>query len=425
MPKILIVDDDKSIRYTLRDILEFEKYTVDEAVDGLDAMVKVKQGKYDVVILDIKMPKMDGMDVIEKIQVLRPDLPVVMISGHGNIDTAVEAVKKGAFDFIQKPPDLNRLLITIRNAMDKSSLITEKKVLQRKISRKGTIQIVGESDVIKQINDTIEVVAPTDARVLINGENGTGKELVARWIHEKSGRNAKPMIEVNCAAIPSELIESELFGHEKGSFTSAHKSRPGKFELANEGTLFLDEIGDMSLSAQAKVLRALQENRITRVGGDKEISVDVRVLAATNKDLRKEIARGNFREDLYHRLAVIIVKVPSLRERKSDIPLLVDHFSKMICKEYNIPVKAFDNTAVKEMCKSDWTGNIRELRNVVERLIILSKTKVTKQDVANYVNVNNKHRTAFDDLFDKFDTLEQVQDYVAEMYKVQRDIQFA
>ena len=424
MPKILIVDDDRSIRHTLRDILEFEKYAVEEAVDGLDAMVKVKQGKYDVVILDIKMPKMDGMDVIEKIQVLRPDLPVVMISGHGNIDTAVEAVKKGAFDFIQKPPDLNRLLITIRNAMDKSSLITEKKVLQRKISRKGTIQIVGESDVIQKINETIEIVAPTDARVLINGENGTGKELVARWIHEKSGRSEKPMIEVNCAAIPSELIESELFGHEKGSFTSAHKSRPGKFELANEGTLFLDEIGDMSLSAQAKVLRALQENRITRVGGDKEINVDVRVIAATNKDLRREIARGHFREDLYHRLAVIIVKVPSLRERKSDIPLLVDHFGKMICKEYNIPVKSFDPGAIKEMCKSEWTGNIRELRNVVERLIILSKGKVTKQDVSNYVSVNHKSRTDIDKLFDKFDTLEQIQSYISELYKTQRNFEF-
>lgn len=417
MPKILIVDDDRGIRSTLRDILEFEKYDVFEAVDGLDAMVKIKQKDYDVVILDIKMPKMDGMDVIEKIQNTKPDLPVVMISGHGNIDTAVEAVKKGAFDFIQKPPDLNRLLITIRNAMDKSSLITEKKVLQKKISRKNTIDIVGESEAISWINDTIDVVAPTDARVLINGENGTGKELVARWIHEKSGRNAKPLIEVNCAAIPSELIESELFGHEKGSFTSAHKSRPGKFELANEGTLFLDEIGDMSLSAQAKVLRALQENRISRVGGDKEIRVNVRVLAATNKDLRKEIAKGNFREDLYHRLAVIIIKVPSLRDRKSDIPLLVSHFNKMICSEYNIPEKSFDVAAIKELQKGSWTGNIRELRNVVERLIILSKGRVSKADVVNNVASSQKPQSEFHALFNRFDTLEQLQAYIAQTYR--------
>lgn len=424
MPKILIVDDDKGIRSTLRDILEFEKYEVFEAVDGLDAVVKIKQKHFDVVILDIKMPKMDGMDVIEKIQVLNSDLPVVMISGHGNIDTAVEAVKKGAFDFIQKPPDLNRLLITIRNAMDKSSLITEKKVLQKKITRKHAIDIVGDSEAISWINDTIEVVAPTDARVLINGENGTGKELVARWIHEKSHRSDKPLVEVNCAAIPSELIESELFGHEKGAFTSAHKSRPGKFELANEGTLFLDEIGDMSLSAQAKVLRALQENRITRVGGDQEIRVNVRVLAATNKDLKREIAKGNFREDLYHRLAVIIIKVPSLRERKSDIPLLVEHFNKLICSEYNIPVKVFENSAINELQKGAWSGNIRELRNVVERLIILSKGKVTKADVINNVAINQKSHTGFEELFNRFDTLEQLQAYIAQTYsqKVKRAV---
>ncbi|MFT4566558.1 MAG: two-component system nitrogen regulation response regulator NtrX [Saprospiraceae bacterium] len=417
MPKILIVDDDRGIRSTLRDILEFEKYDVFEAVDGLDAMVKIKQKDYDVVILDIKMPKMDGMDVIQRIQNTKPDLPVVMISGHGNIDTAVEAVKKGAFDFIQKPPDLNRLLITIRNAMDKSSLITEKKVLQKKISRKNTIDIVGESEAISWINETIDVVAPTDARVLINGENGTGKELVARWIHEKSNRSDKPIVEVNCAAIPSELIESELFGHEKGSFTSAHKSRPGKFELANEGTLFLDEIGDMSLSAQAKVLRALQENRITRVGGDKEIRVNVRVLAATNKDLRREIAKGNFREDLYHRLAVIIIKVPSLRDRKSDIPLLVTHFNKLICSEYNIPEKTFDSAAIKELQKGSWTGNIRELRNVVERLIILSKGRVSKADVSNNVAIAQKPQSEFQALFNRFDTLEQLQAYIAQTYR--------
>ncbi len=417
MPKILIVDDDKGIRSTLRDILEFEKYQVFEAVDGLDAVVKVKQQDYDVVILDIKMPKMDGMDVMDRIRILKPDLSVVMISGHGNIDTAVEAVKKGAFDFIQKPPDLNRLLITIRNAMDKSSLITEKKTLQKRISRSKTIEIVGQSEAIKWINDTIDVVAPTDARVLIHGENGTGKELVARWIHDKSNRSEKSLIEVNCAAIPSELIESELFGHEKGAFTSAHKSRAGKFELANEGTLFLDEVGDMSLSAQAKVLRALQENRITRVGGDKEIRVNVRVLAATNKDLRKEILRGNFREDLYHRLAVIIIKVPSLRERKSDIPILVDHFNKLICSEYNIPAKKFEPSAIKELQKGSWTGNIRELRNVVERLIILCKGHVTKSDVSKFVSVNVDTRSEYESLFERFDTLEQLQSFVAQNYR--------
>jgi len=385
MPKILVVDDDSSIRRTLKDILEFEKYVVDEAVDGLDAMVHIKQNKYDVVIMDIKMPKLDGMDAIESVQKLRPDLPVVMISGHGNIDTAVEAVKKGAFDFIQKPPDLNRLLITIRNAMDKSSLITEKKVLQRKVRKKDSQEMIGNSDSLELIKDTIERVAPTDARVLITGPNGTGKELVARWMHLKSGRNDGPMVEVNCAAIPSELIESELFGHEKGAFTSAIKNRVGKFELANNGTLFLDEIGDMGLSAQAKVLRALQENRITRVGGDKEISVNVRVLAATNKDLRAEIRKGNFREDLYHRLAVIIVKVPALNERRDDIPLLVDHFIDLICKEYGINPKKVESSAMKLLQGLNWSGNIRELRNVVERLIILSGESITKKNVEQFV----------------------------------------
>ena len=412
MPKILIVDDDKGIRTTLRDILEMEKYAVQEAVDGLDCLVKIKQAKYDVVILDVKMPKMDGMEVVEKIQTLQPDLPVVMISGHGNIDTAVESVKKGAFDFISKPPDLNRLLITIRNAQDKSSLITEKKVLQRKISKTKTIDIVGKSDAIAQIHKTIDLVAPTDARVLIHGENGTGKELVARWVHEKSGRNEKPLIEVNCAAIPSELIESELFGHEKGSFTSAHKSRAGKFELAHDGTLFLDEIGDMSLSAQAKVLRALQENRITRVGGDKEISVNVRVIAATNKDLKAEIARGHFREDLYHRLAVIIVSVPSLRDRKEDIPLLVEHFSKIICSEYGIPVKKFAPAAIKELQKHAWSGNIRELRNVVERLIILSGPKVSVKEVSKNVPSFSTNDLVIEKLLKEHGGIDGVKSYI-------------
>ncbi len=412
MPKILIVDDDKGIRATLRDILEFEKYKVEEAVDGLDAVVKIKQNHYDVAILDIKMPKMDGMDVIEKVQSMKPDLPVVMISGHGNIDTAVEAVKKGAFDFIQKPPDLNRLLITIRNALDKSCLITEKKVLQKRVRNKPVQEIIGSSKGIQAIQDTIDRVAPTDARVLITGPNGTGKELVARWIHNKSGRNGSPLIEVNCAAIPSELIESELFGHEKGAFTSAHKQRVGKFELANGGTLFLDEIGDMSLSAQAKVLRALQENRITRVGGDKSIGVDVRVLAATNKDLRLEIARGNFREDLYHRLAVIITEVPSLNDRKEDIPLLVDHFISNICNDYGIAKKQIDNAAVKLLQNVNWTGNIRELRNVVERLIILSGDSIKKKDVEQYVIPSSANKTKLEGVFEKFDDIKKLQHYI-------------
>ncbi len=416
MAKILIVDDDKGIRRTLRDILEFEKYKVEESPDGLDAVVKIKQNKYDVIILDIKMPKMDGMEAIERIQLLSPDTPVVMISGHGNIDTAVEAVKKGAFDFIQKPPDLNRLLITLRNAMDKSSLITEKKVLQKKVSKKKVQPIVGESNAIQAIHDTVERVAPTDARVLITGPNGTGKELVARWLHQKSNRNQSPLIEVNCAAIPSELIESELFGHEKGSFTSAHKKRVGKFELANEGTLFLDEIGDMSLSAQAKVLRALQENRITRVGGDRSIPVDVRVIAATNKDLRAEIAKGKFREDLYHRIAVIIVNVPSLNERLEDVPLLVDHFITHICNDYGVAKKKVAAAAIKEMQKINWTGNIRELRNVVERLIILSGDIITKKDVEIYVVPSSANKSKLEALFDQFENVGSLQKYIEKEY---------
>ncbi len=385
MARILVVDDEGSIRKTLREILEFEKYDVDEAADGLDCLAKVKKHQYDVIILDIKMPKMDGLEALERIQILSPDTPVLVISGHANIDTAVEAVKKGAFDFISKPPDLNRLLITVRNAMDKSSLVTETKVLKRKISKHKVPEIIGHSSAIDKIKDTIERVAPTDARVLVTGSNGTGKELVARWLHEKSPRNDYPIVEVNCAAIPSELIESELFGHEKGSFTSAHKQRIGKFEQANQGTIFLDEIGDMSLNAQAKVLRALQESKITRVGGDKEIKVDVRVIAATNKDLKKEIENGRFREDLYHRLAVIIIHVPPLCERKEDIPLLVDHFIGKICNEYGISPKKIKPDAIKVLQELPWTGNIRELRNVVERLIILSGEQIIKEDVERYV----------------------------------------
>lgn len=402
MAKILIVDDDKSIRKTLRDILEFEKYEIDEAADGLECIVKLKQSAFDIIVMDVKMPKMDGMEAIEKIQNISPDTPVVMISGHGNIDTAVEAVKKGAFDFIQKPPDLNRLLITLRNALDKSNLITEKKVLQRKVSHSKVQEIIGDSDGIELIKSTIEKVAPTDARVLVTGQNGTGKELVARWIHQYSKRKDHPIIEVNCAAIPSELIESELFGHEKGSFTSAIKQRLGKFEQAHGGTLFLDEIGDMSMSAQAKVLRALQENKITRVGGEKDLTVDVRVIAATNKDLRAEIAKGNFREDLYHRLAVIIIKVPSLNERADDIPDLVHHFIGVVCDEYNIAHKKIDTAAIKLLQKVNWTGNIRELRNVVERLIILSGNTITAKDVESYVHSANT-ASSLHELFDQFD----------------------
>lgn len=416
MAKILVVDDDRSIRRTLKDILEFEKYKVDEAEDGLDCLVKLKQGKFDVIILDIKMPKMDGMEAIDRIQELCPETPVVMISGHGTINTAVEAVKKGAFDFIQKPPDLNRLLITVRNALDKSTLITEKKVLQRRVTKSKVQEIIGESAGIKQIMDTIKRVAPTDARVLVNGQNGTGKELVARWIHEYSPRKSNPIIEVNCAAIPSELIESELFGHEKGSFTSAHKMRLGKFELANGGTLFLDEIGDMSLSAQAKVLRALQENVITRVGGDKVIKVDVRVIAATNKDLKLEIAKGNFREDLYHRLAVIIVKVPSLNERIEDVPILVDHFIGMVCGEYGIAKKNIAPSAIKALQNLDWSGNIRELRNVTERLIILSGDSISKKDVEQYVAPNQAAKDGFSHLFDKFESLTELQNFIEKKF---------
>jgi DNA-binding NtrC family response regulator len=382
MARILIIDDEKSIRKTLREILEYEKYQVDEAVDGSEGLNMIQKEKYDIILCDIKMPKMDGIEVLDKVMQLSIDTPVVMVSGHGNIETAVEAVKKGAFDFIAKPLDLNRLLVTIRNAMDKSTLVKETKVLKKKVSK--TFDMIGESKAIEQIKEMIERVAPTDARVLITGENGSGKELVARWLHEKSNRSNAPLIEVNCAAIPSELIESELFGHEKGAFTSAIAQRKGKFEQAEGGTLFMDEIGDMSLSAQAKVLRALQENKIMRVGGEKEIKVNVRVIAATNKDLKKEIAAGNFREDLYHRLSVILIHVPSLNERKEDIPMLAEHFLKLICEEHGMPLKVMTKEAIKELQKINWTGNIREFRNVVERLIILCDKTITDKDVIAY-----------------------------------------
>jgi DNA-binding NtrC family response regulator len=382
MSKILIIDDEKSIRNTLKEILSYEDYEISLAEDGLEGIESIKANEFDVVLCDIKMPKMDGIEVLEKMHELALDTPVIMISGHGNIDTAVESIKKGAFDFIEKPLDLNRILITIRNAMDKSKLITETKVLKRKVSKK--YQMIGSSVALESVNEMIDKVAPTDARVLITGPNGTGKELVAHRIHEQSKRSKSPFIEVNCAAIPSELIESELFGHEKGSFTSAIKQRKGKFELADGGTLFLDEIGDMSLSAQAKVLRALQENRITRVGGDKEIKVDVRVIAATNKNLAHEIENNNFREDLYHRLSVILIFVPPLNDRIEDIPILAKHFIESICDEMGIPQKSIEDDAVKELQKINYTGNIREFRNIIERLIILGQESISVQDVKSY-----------------------------------------
>lgn len=379
MAKILVIDDESSIRRTLREILEYEKFDVELAEDGFEGLEKAGESDFDVILCDIKMPKMDGIEVLEKLQEKTPDSTVVMISGHGTIEAAVDCIKKGAFDFISKPLDLNRLMITIRNAMDKKQLVTETKVLKKKVSRK--YEMIGESEAIQNIRKMIERVAPTDARVFITGESGTGKELVARHIHELSNRSRNPFIEVNCAAIPSELIESELFGHEKGSFTSAIKQKIGNFELANGGTLFLDEIGDMSLAAQAKVLRTLQENKITRVGGEKEIEVDVRVIAATNKDIKKEIEKNNFRDDLYHRLSVILMHVSALNEREEDIPLLANHFLEEICREQGMPLKEFADNALEEMKKITWTGNIRELRNVVERLAILCDKTITGDDV--------------------------------------------
>lgn len=379
MTKVLIIDDEKAIRRSLRDILEYEKFTVEEAENGKDALQKIEKESYDLFLCDIKMPGMDGIEVLEKIMEKFSDVPVIMISGHGNIETAVEAVKKGAFDFIQKPFDLNRLLVSVRNALDRGTLVKETKVLKKKMAK--TFDMVGESEEMNRIKELIDRVAPTDARILITGENGTGKELVAKWIHEKSNRKSNPLIEVNCAAIPSELIESELFGHEKGAFTSAISQRKGKFELAEGGTLFLDEIGDMSLSAQAKVLRALQENKITRVGGDKEIKVNVRVIAATNKNLSKEIEKGNFREDLFHRLSVIPIKVPSLNERIEDIPLLANHFIQLLSGEHNLMPKKITSEAISELQKIQWTGNIREFRNVIERLLILCEKDITEKEV--------------------------------------------
>lgn len=384
MSKILIIDDEKVIRSTLREILEYEKFEVSEAKDGEEGLAKLREEDFDLVLCDVKMPKMDGIEVLDQAKAMDRSPQFIMISAHGSIETAVEATKKGAFDFIPKPPDLNRLLLTVRNALDKKNLVTETKVLKKKLSKK--LDMVGESAAILRVKQTIEKVAPTDARVLITGPNGTGKELVAHWIHQKSNRAAEPFVAVNCAAIPSELIESELFGHEKGAFTSAHKLRQGKFEQAQGGTLFLDEIGDMSLSAQSKVLRALQENLINRVGSDRDIKVDVRVLAATNKDLKKEIEQNRFREDLYHRLSVILIQVPSLKDRKDDIPILVNKFLEDIAQESGDVKKAISTEALKKLQEFPWTGNIRELRNVVERLVILGESTISLDDIKKYAD---------------------------------------
>lgn len=410
MTKILVIDDERAIRNTLKEILEYESFKVDEADSGSLGLDMIAKNGYDLVLCDIKMNKMDGMEVLEKAQQSHPDLPFIMISGHGTIETAVEASKKGAFDFISKPPDLNRLLITVRNALDRSQLVTETKVLKKKVTK--TREILGNSEAIVKIKESIERVAPTDARVLVTGPNGSGKELVARWLHEKSNRSTSPLIEVNCAAIPSELIESELFGHEKGSFTSAIKQRIGKFEQADGGTLFLDEIGDMSLSAQSKVLRALQENKITRVGGEKEIEVNVRVIAATNKNLVEEIDKGAFRMDLYHRLSVINIYVPPLKERKEDIALIAKSFLSEICADYGIPEKQISAAGMKALENLEWTGNIRELHNMIERLIILSDKVITDVEVNAFANPSHassgKKQKGFD--FDKFETFQEYKD---------------
>ena len=382
MTKILIIDDEKPIRGSLREILEYEKYTIEEAQDGEEGLKMIADGQYDLVLCDIKMPKVDGIEVLQKAIESGFDGQFIMISAHGTIETAVEATKMGAFDFIQKPPDLNRLLVTVKNALEKTDLVTETKVLRKRVA--GVADIVGQSPAIEEVKSTIDRVAPTEARVLITGPNGTGKELVAKWLHAKSNRAQALLVELNCAAIPSELIESELFGHEKGSFTSAVKQKKGRFEQADGGTLFLDEIGDMSLSAQAKVLRALQEHKITRVGGDKSIKVDVRVIAATNKDLKKEIEENNFREDLYHRLSVILIHVPSLKDRADDVPLLVEKFLQDIAAEYQAPAKKITPDALDVLKSFEWTGNIRELRNVVERLVIMCDAEISASDVKRY-----------------------------------------
>lgn len=419
-PAILVVDDEASIRRTLREILEYEDFDVEEAADGEEALEKARVGRYDVALIDVKMPKRDGMEVLEILRDELPELPVVMISGHGTIETAVEATKLGAFDFIEKPPDLNRLLLTIRNAMDRGQLQTENRRMKQTIAERheGELTpILGDSPAIRRIKETIERVAPTEARVLITGEAGTGKELVAKWIHHRSPRAEAPLVEVNCAAIPSELIESELFGHEKGSFTGATKQRIGKFEQADGGTLFLDEIGDMSLSAQAKVLRALQENKISRVGGDRAIPVDVRVVAATNKDLLGQIEKNAFREDLYHRLSVILIHVPPLRERREDVSTITRHFAERLARRNGLPAKTFDDDALDRMKRLDWRGNVRELHNVVERLLILSEgATVQAADVDRYVRPGSASASPAAGLLDQFESFSDFRDMAEKLF---------
>ncbi len=433
MAKILIVDDEVAIRRVLKDILETNKYEVHEAADGMDAIARLKQTKFDVVFMDIKMPKLDGLEALDRIQNICPEVPVIMISGHADVHTAITAVKKGAFDFIQKPLDLNRLLITLRNALDKFNLVGETKSLKRKVAQHKTQEIIGVSTSINEVKEMIDVVAPTEARVLVLGPNGSGKELVARWMHEKSARREQSLVEVNCAAIPSELIESELFGHMKGSFTGAVKDYAGKFEQANGGTLFLDEIGDLSLPAQAKMLRALQEHKVSRIGSDKDVTVNVRIIAATNKDLIKEIAIGNFREDLYYRLAVIVAKVPSLNERRTDIPMLVEHFIEKYCEETGDPLVKIGAEAMSLLQNRDWSGNIRELRNVVERLMILgSKPEITPEDVRRLVLAIDQHMykrkkgaSQWSELFDMFDDSDALHEYIEEEFVKHKGLVFA
>lgn len=422
MAHILVVDDEAPIRETLKEILEYESFEVSTADNGDRAWQLIQKNDFDVILCDVKMPGIDGMELLEKVQALKPEIPMVMISGHGNVEMAIDSTKKGAYDFITKPPDLNRLLITLRNAIDRNNLVTETKVLKRKVSK--TFDIIGETPAISKIKDTIEKVAPTEARVLITGENGTGKELVARWVHERSTRAAMPLVEVNCASIPTELIESELFGHEKGSFTSAIKQRIGKFEQAHGGTLFLDEIGDMSMAAQAKVLRAIQEGKITRVGGDKEIKVDVRIVAATNKNLQEEIEKGNFRMDLYHRLSVILIHVPTLNERAEDIPMIADKFLAEICSENSMNLKKFTADGYRALQEVNWTGNIRELRNVIERLAILCDDNITGDNVYMYSNPAQRGADPFG-VVDDYKTLQEFRDWAEKIFIERKLVQNA
>lgn len=422
MAHILVVDDEAPIRETLKEILEYEDFEVSLADNGEKAWSLIQKNDFDVILCDVKMPGIDGMELLEKVQAFRPDIPMVMISGHGNVEMAIDSTKKGAYDFITKPPDLNRLLITLRNAIDRNNLVTETKVLKRKVAK--TFDIIGETPAISKIKETIEKVAPTEARVLITGENGTGKELVARWVHERSTRASQNLIEVNCASIPTELIESELFGHEKGSFTSAVKQRIGKFEQAHGGTLFLDEIGDMSMAAQAKVLRAIQEGKITRVGGDKEIKVDVRIVAATNKNLLEEIEKGNFRMDLYHRLSVILIHVPTLNERVEDIPMIADKFLTEICSENGMTIKKFTADGYRALQDVNWTGNIRELRNVIERLVILCDENITGDDVFMYSNPAQRGSDPFG-VVDEYKTLQDFRDFAEKVFIERKLVQNA